>query len=95
MAMVSLFIFKLITLTIVTTEHVCLICLYYIATLCPFIAVFYLLPCCNNHYVCVTIMIMIIYTVQPRAINWNEEYSIMYIDNPVRCVVICVSIATS
>ena len=26
-------------------------------------------------------------TVQPRAVNWNEEYSIMYIDNPVRYVV--------
>ena len=22
-------------------------------------------------------------TVQPRPVNWNEEYSIMYIDNPV------------
>ena len=25
----------------------------------------------------------ITFTVQPRAVNWNEEYSIMYIDNPV------------
>ena len=23
-------------------------------------------------------------TVQPRPVNWNEDYSIMYIDNPVR-----------
>lgn len=32
------------------------------------------------------------FTVQPRAVNWNEEYSIMYIDNPVRAI--CCSLDT-
>jgi len=43
--------------------------------------------CYEQIYTCVNELI----TVQPRPVNWNEDYSIMYIDNPVSQFVSCVN----